>query len=41
MYNSKKEGENVASYSGKVTASKINVRKSASTSSSIVKKYKK
>lgn len=41
MYNSKKEGENVASYSGKVTASKLNVRKSASTSSSIVKKYKK
>ena len=41
MYNSKKEGENVASYSGKVTASKLNVRKSASTSASIVKKYKK
>lgn len=31
----------MASYSGKVTASKINVRKSASNSASIVKKYKK
>lgn len=31
----------VASYSGKITASALNVRKSASTSSSIVTKYKK
>ena len=31
----------MATYSGKITASKLNVRKSASTSSSIVKKYKK
>lgn len=41
VINSKKEGDHVATYSGKVTASKLNVRKSATTSSSIVKKYNK